>query len=81
MRSAFEPVELAKTMLTAEAVVGDLTVVVAMLVRLGRHVHPAGVYRDAMQQLVNPADMPFMPATTICSMSRLDLALNRLNHC
>ncbi|WP_018295259.1 M48 family metallopeptidase [Mariprofundus ferrooxydans] len=75
---AFEAVQpAANKQLGVEAVVADLGIVVAMLVRLGRHVQPAKVYRQAMEQVAGAVEEP-MPRADLCTMARLDASLNHL---
>jgi len=78
---AFQAVKpVANKQLSNEAVLAELAVVVAMLVRLGKHVQPAQVYRHAMGQFGKEQEVPVMPRTDACSMDRLDTALNCLQN-
>ncbi|PIW47880.1 MAG: peptidase M48 [Zetaproteobacteria bacterium CG12_big_fil_rev_8_21_14_0_65_54_13] len=78
---AFQAVKpVANRQLSNEAVLVDLAVVVAMLVRLGKHVQPAQVYRHAMGQFGEQHELPVMPRSDACSMARLDTALNHLQN-
>jgi len=78
---AFQPVRpAANRQLASGVVLADLAVVVAMLVRLGKHVQPAQVYRHAMRQFGGQETIPLMPRADACSMPRLDVALNHLQN-
>jgi len=78
LEPAFEPVQQAANhQLPPEAIQSDLAVVVAMLVRLGRHVQPAKVFQQAMKQGTG-GEPGIMPGADACSMARLDTALNHL---
>jgi len=77
---AFEPIQQAANhQLAPEAIQPDLAVVIAMLVRLGRHVQPAKVFQRAMKQGTG-SEPGIMPRAEKCSMARLDMALNRLRN-